>query len=271
MDRGRRRDVAVAVGILAAGAVVAALVGAGGWPGAPSGCVEAGDCYCELRHGGLVAQPVNTFSNLGFVAVGLGVLAFAGAGAGRRNRFTTDAAYRRTYGAVVISLGVASMVFHGTMTEWGGWADLVSMHLFVTFVLLYDLAVTWRRRTRWFLGSWTAANLVLGIALWLMDNGYGKYLFAALLVATVVVDLRVTRPPEAAVARDRRLLGAGLGVYLGGQVVWLLSRDGAPWCAPASLFQGHALWHLTGAATVALVYLYLSSEREHAPALEPAA
>jgi hypothetical protein len=268
VGRTRRRDVGIALAVLAVGAVIAGIVGAGGWPGAPSGCIEAGQCDCEVRRGGLVAQPVNTFSNLGFVIVGLWVLAAAGIRSSGPNRIANEPIYRRLFGGIAIFLGVGSMLFHATMTEWGGWADLVSIHLLVTFVLLYDLAVLARRSTRWFLRTWTTANVALGVVLWVMDNSTGKYVIGVLLVATVVVDLRVSRPSDGAVTRNRRLLGAALGVYLAGQVVWLLSGDGGPWCSPGSVAQGHALWHLTGAAAVALLYSYLAGETDSRRAVQ---
>ena len=102
--------------------------------------------------------------------------------------------------------------------------------------------------------------MILGIVLWVMDNGYGKFLFGALIVLTLAAKYRLARP-EAPVTRDHRWFWAALAVYGFGQVIWLLSRDGAPLCDPDSLLQGHALWHLTSAAAVLLVYRYLTSEQ----------
>jgi hypothetical protein len=237
-------------------------VGAGGWPGEPSGCIAVQDCYCEAFTGGIIEQPVNTLSNIGFVLVGLWILwtASQDRAQGGPSRMTREPVYGLLYGAVGVFIGIGSMYFHASMTEWGGWIDLVSMHLFITYLLLYDVVVLQNRSTAWFLRSFAVANVALGMVLWVMDNGYGKFLFGALIVVTMVAEYRLGRR-DAPVARDRRWFWAGLAVYGFGQVIWLLSRDGAPLCDPDSLLQGHALWHLTGAATVLLLYRYLRSEQ----------
>jgi hypothetical protein len=252
------------VGTGAALAVGLAL-GAGGWPGEPSGCIAVQDCYCEAFTGGIIEQPVNTLSNFGFVAVGMWILWRTSAARGKvaRTRIGREPIYGLLYGSIGVFLGIGSMYFHASMTEWGGWIDLLSMHLFISYLLLYDVVVLRHRSTTWFLRSFTAANTVLGVVLWVMDNGYGKFLFGALMVATLLFEVGLARSTSP-VTRDRRWFWAGLAVYGSGQVIWLLSRDGAPLCDPDSLLQGHALWHLTSAATVFLLYRYLTSEQQKA-------
>ena len=41
----------------------------------PDPCVGTNTCYCERLHAGMIKQPSNTWSNLGFVLVGLIMLA----------------------------------------------------------------------------------------------------------------------------------------------------------------------------------------------------
>ena len=259
---------AVAVGTTSATLALGLFLGSGGWPGEPSGCIAVQDCYCEAFTGGIIEQPVNTLSNFGFVLVGLWILwrTSRDRRPAIRSRMGQEPVYGLLYGAIGVFIGIGSMYFHASMKEWGGWIDLLSMHLFITYLLLYDVAVVRRRTTVWFLRSFAIANVVLGIVLWIMDNGYGKFVFGALIVLTLVAEYRLARP-DAPVMRERRWFWAGLAVYGIGQVIWLLSRDGAPLCDPDSLLQGHALWHLTSAAAVFLVYRYLTSERQRAPSV----
>ncbi|MDH3499665.1 MAG: ceramidase [Acidimicrobiia bacterium] len=257
-----RRDIAAAIVITAAILAGLAAIGNGGWPGEPSGCIEAGDCYCEAFTGGLVEQPANTFSNLGFVAVGLWVLTLAGRPAAGRNLIADDTRISRLYGWIAIGLGVGSMLFHGTMTEWGGWADLVSMYAFITFFLLYEVRTRRNAGAAWLLQIWIFANLVLATFQWFADNGIGKVVFAALIVGTLTANLRVVAPrsgPPRAL-RNQRLFWTGLAAYVVGNVIWMLSRTGGVLCEPDSILQGHAVWHLTSAAAVAVFFLYLRSE-----------
>lgn len=254
---GRRSDLVVAGALTAAALGAAAVVGAGGWPGEPSGCIAAGDCYCEAFTGGLIAQPVNTISNVAFLGVGMWVLRFA-------SRRRADNALARSpllvglYAGIAIFLGLGSILFHGAMTEWGGWADLVAMHMFITFFLLYELMVLWQRDVAWFVRTFTWLNIGLAALLWPINNGSGKYVFATIVALTIVVNRLVARRSG---PRDDRWFWAGLASYGAGNIIWALSRDGGPLCAPDSYLQGHALWHLAAAGAVALLFRYLWSEQ----------
>ncbi len=259
----RRRDFFVAAAATAVVLGVAALVGMGGWPGKPSGCLSAGDCSCEAFTGGLIEQPVNTATGIGFIAVGLWVLWSASRPAAQ-GRIVREPALARLYGAVAILLGIGSVLFHAAMTEWGGWTDLVAMHAFLTLFLLYEAATLWRRSTRWLLRTYAAVNLGLAVVLWIMDKGNGKFVFGTLLVITVVLNRAVLRPGHL-VRRDARWFWAGVGIYLGGNVIWLLSRSGGPLCRPGSLLQGHGLWHLAAALAVGCFFLYLTTEEIGVP------
>ena len=46
------------------------------WPGGADNCLVGGRdiCFCEAIGQGLIKQPWNTWTNLGFILVGLGIL-----------------------------------------------------------------------------------------------------------------------------------------------------------------------------------------------------
>jgi hypothetical protein len=71
--------------------LVIIIMGAAGWPGDRNTCYQStGHCYCEnidqahpersaiLDHPGMFAQPVNTWSNVGFMLIGLAMLWWIG-------------------------------------------------------------------------------------------------------------------------------------------------------------------------------------------------
>jgi hypothetical protein len=69
------------------------------------------------------------------------------------------------------------------------------------------------------------------------------------LVAWHEVARRVRRAPP---ARERRAVyRAALAAAAAGATCWWLGRTASPWCDPDSLLQGHAAWHLLGAAALA--------------------
>lgn len=238
-----------------------------GYPGGPDECIAMDDCYCEAIGPGMAAQPSNAWSNAGFVAIGLFVLADARrrAGAGRMAR---DPRAAWLYGAVAIFLGIGSFAFHGSMRAWGGYIDVLSMHAFIAFVLAYDLD----RVHRWSWGrfvTWFASLLaVFAILIAVVPPEHGKILFAGFVVLTLLVEAAVSYPalrPWSRVQLDPRRMPwfwTGLGLFVVANIVWNLSRTGGMWCDPESLLQGHALWHLLTAATVGAFYLYFRGEGE---------
>ena len=88
--------------------------------------------------------------NLGFVAIGLLVLADAGRRRRGTSRMVIDDRYVVLYGAVGIFLGLGSFAFHGSLRAWGGYVDVISMHAFLAFILAYDLARIHDKPWRWF-------------------------------------------------------------------------------------------------------------------------
>jgi hypothetical protein len=51
--------------------------------------------------------------------------------------------------------------------------------------------------------------------------------------------------------RARVAYRAALALAAAGAAGWWVGRTGSPWCDPDSLLQGHAAWHLLGAAALA--------------------
>ncbi len=138
--------------------------GAAGWPGEINTCYKnPGNCYCEnidqknpekssiLRNPGLFAQPVNTWTNVGFMFVGLLTLWWIGweRTTGRRspyhNRISDGTLFASLYGGFTVFLGPGSMFFHASMRLWAGWFDVMSMNFFLAFVPAYNAV----RRFQW--------------------------------------------------------------------------------------------------------------------------
>lgn len=261
----RYRDLWVGLAALLAVAALFYVLGTDGYPGGPDECIALGDCYCEAIQPGRVAQPANSWSNAGFVLAGLAVLAHL-----RRRGpalMAADPYYPRLYGALGVFLGVGSFAFHGTMRAWGGAADLVSMYAYVAFMVAYDLARIGEWRRPRFSTVFAALTAVPSLALVVVRPEYGKWLFAALVGAALVIEVAVSVPalrpwaPRPIDPARRPWFWAGLASFAAANAVWNVSHTGGPWCEPASLLQGHALWHLLSALAVWCFYLYFLSER----------
>lgn len=265
-----RREVLVGLLAVVAATLLFYVLGTDGYPGGPDECIALGDCYCEAIHDGRVAQPSNSWSNAGFVLAGLAVLAHL-----RRRGpglMASDPYYPRLYGALGIFLGLGSFAFHGTLRAWGGAADLISMYAYVAFMVAYDLARVGEWRRRRFTWVFAVVALAPSLALAVVPQQHGKWLFAGLVVAVLALEVAVSVPalrpwaPRPIDPARRPWFWAGLGSFVAANAVWNVSRTGGPWCDPGSLLQGHALWHLLSAVAVWCFYLYFLAERRPAGA-----
>ncbi len=229
-----------------------------GWPGAPHPCVAEADCYCEAARTGWIRQPANTWSCLAGVLVGLGIAASAGGGKDMTragpgaNRMRADPFYPALYACIVVYSGIGAAFFHASLTDWGGKLDMASMVLSFGFWLAYNVTRA-RDLTR---GRFLA--LFLGLAAVLLVprvvfGVLGLEIFAGLVAAVLVSEVLVARSP---LRIERRWLWIGLALYLPALLVWWLSLSGHPLCDPASLLQGHAVWHVITALSPAALYLY---------------
>jgi dihydroceramidase len=245
----------VLAGLLAVGfmAVLSAL--GPDWAAyAPASCT-ATRCFCELpRTGTLLLQPANTWSSFGYVLIGCLMLVQP---YGRDPGSALSALSARSLGVTSIIVGVGSGLLHGTLTLWGQFLDVLGMYLLGSFLLISAIA-RWR-------GFPDSAAITLYVALCaalvtalLTLPEVRRWLFAVLLILAIVTEMAFARPsrPNARVA-----------LYLGGLItmaiafgIWVLDQTGVL-CAPTSLIQGHAVWHLFGAASLWLTFSYYRSER----------
>ena len=221
---------------------------------APATCT-ATHCFCELpRIGALVLQPADSWSSYGYVFVGLLMIVLAG---GRDWVSALPPLAARTFGLTAIIVGLGSVLMHATLTLWGQFFDVLGMYLVGSFLLVRALA-RWRRipdnRAILIYVLLCAALVVVLIAM----PEVRRWLFAVLLITAILVELIFARPLRP---------GARIGFYLGGILakavaftIWILDQQGVV-CAPHSLWQGHAVWHLLGATSLWLSFSYYRSER----------
>lgn len=266
------RELLVAVGFSALVLIPFLLFVSAGWPGQENSCVtnrapgQANSCYCEefdrtdiLQNRPGVRQPFNTWSNLYALVTG-GIVAWfvyknrkSGAGG---NRMVSTNLYPLLYIAVVIFLGLGSMWFHGSMTQWGGVFDNLSMYTFTNFMIFYTLVRLTDNDKVFYIG-YPAATLLLTI---LAIAGVSSLILtiisvAAYLAAELIIWIGMPR-----VRNDLKsilkfwLTGvAAIGLAV---AVWLPSQTGGPLCLDTHMFQFHGLWHILAGVTAVLLYFY---------------
>ena len=94
--------------------------------------------WCERISAGAFREPINTLTNLGFMVAGLYIL-YTLTNETSFNDFSGLNKITILYGVAVVYLGPGSMMMHGTSTEWGGWADNLSMVMYIIIPWLYNI------------------------------------------------------------------------------------------------------------------------------------
>lgn len=223
----------------------------------PASCT-ATRCFCEApRTGMLLLQPANTWSSFGYVLIGSLMLALP---YDRDPDSALSGISGRTLGVTAIVVGVGSGLLHATLTLWGQFFDVLGMYLVGSFLLVSAIA-RWRRIPDGAAVVIYALMCLSLVTILIVAPEVRRWLFAVLLILAIVMEMVFAR---------RWRPGAKIAFYLWGLAataaafgIWVLDQDGVV-CAPHSLLQGHAVWHLLGAASLWLSFIYYRSERRHA-------
>jgi hypothetical protein len=226
--------------------------------------VGRGAQFCEVSDGPL-NQPVNTLSNLGFVAVGLVIAARAG----RLGGLGVSTMARRpvlalALACLVVLLGPASMAMHATGTELGGHLDMLSMYLVAAF------AVAYAAMRRWDLGPVSLAATYVAVVVACELAGLytrqipvvhfaGNLAFGVFLLVAIVLERSIAG--TRGLHLDHRWLGASVGSLALAFAVWNTAVSGSTLCFPHSLYQGHGVWHLLCALSAYCLFRLYVSEK----------
>lgn len=220
----------------------------------PASCT-ATRCFCELpRTASLIVQPANSLSSFAYVFAGLLMIILAQRD-GWKSRFHPLAA--SYFGLTAVIVGLGSVLLHATLTLWGQFFDVAGMYLVSGFMVVSAVA-RWRRLS--------AETAIIGylvligsllLALYLLPDAR-RWLFAVVLLAAIILELGFARPRRPRVRVSYYL--AGIAIKALAFTIWNLDQHGTL-CEPDSPFQGHALWHIMGAASLWLTFCYYRSER----------
>ena len=221
---------------------------------APATCTET-RCFCEMpRAGGLLLQPANSLSSFGYVFAGLLMILVAQS----RDWISAFPPLAATIlGGAAIIVGIGSVLLHATLTLWGQFFDVLGMYLVSGFFLVSALA-KWRNiPDRRAMIYYVLLCAVLVAILYALPE-VRRWLFAVVLLIAIIVELVFARPLRPQVRTGYYV--AGLIANIVAFTIWNLDQNGQL-CAPGSVLQGHAIWHLLGAVALWFAFLYYRSER----------
>jgi Ceramidase len=221
---------------------------------APANCT-ATRCFCEWpRAGSLIVQPANSWSSYGYAFAGF-LMILQSQGRGWVSGFHKHAA--AYFGITAIFVGLGSVLLHATLTLWGQFFDVMGMYLVSGFMLVSAIA-RWRN-----MSMRSSALLYLVVVGGLLTLLYlvpevRRSLFAVVLLAAIGFEMILARPLRCNVRVSYYLIG--IAVKAVAFTIWNLDQHGVV-CSPESLLQGHAVWHLLGATSLWLTFLYYHSEQ----------
>lgn len=219
----------------------------------PATCLTDG-CFCEaVSETQSIRQPSNTMSSLAFAGVGIWVLAQA-IWATRRTTFGRP--YQIVFGLSAVMIGVGSAFYHASMTFVGQFFDIFGMYLLTSLMWVYALQRVGGCATGLAGLGYVLVNLGL-TAIQLTIPETRRFVFALVLVLALMSEALVWRRVRP--ARLYPWFWGGLLTFGLAYFVWTLDESGV-WCDPTSWIQGHALWHILGAAAVYALWRWYMSE-----------
>lgn len=222
--------------------------------------------FCERARDGLIKQPSNTFSNVGFIIIGiyLGWIAYKN-DFPTKNKMTQTLFYPVMFSSIVVFIGPGSMAMHATNGEYGGFTDLFSMFLLSSFTFSYAFVRCFKLSKSVFLAIWIISVVFCSWIFWQPFNKTSWLLdastasFASFLILSAVLEM-INKYIKG------NIIKASLGylaifTMLFAFFIWNLSRtQDSWWCNPDSLIQGHAVWHLLCALAALFLFKFYASE-----------
>jgi len=192
-------------------------------------------CFCEAVRATGIRQPSNSASSLAFVLVAVLVIV-------RGSNKTIAALFALT----LTFVGIGSAYFHATLSFTGQFFDVLGMYLVATLALLMSIRRTRRLGTALLISAYVSMNALLAIILYTAPE-WRRWIFGALLAGIIWAELkdRESRKPY---------LIRAIAIMTVAFIVWVIDFSRIA-CAPTSIVQGHAIWHILGA--LASWYLYL--------------
>lgn len=224
--------------------------------------------YCEIHHDGLFLEPINTWSNLGFIIVGL-IIAWqmmSGTFKMNINVLTQSDFISIFFSSMVVFLGPGSMMMHATYTSLGVEFDVLSEYLLCGFLVAYSTQRLFHMGVKYFVSIFLLIIAICeSVSRWKIYlpviGGIPNILVAVFLVLFAIPEIFIVFVRHSNIRK--RWIFAACITLVTAFLIWYFSDTGRPLCSPTSWFQGHAVWHLLDALAVYFLFRYFISENNN--------
>ncbi|MBK6274407.1 MAG: ceramidase domain-containing protein [Saprospirales bacterium] len=234
------------------------------WFGVANG---TGAVFCEASRNTLFIQPVNSFSNIGFVLSGLYcAYLISNSTEIKNNFFYAHPFIAKFYCIITVLLGPCSMAMHATETSLGGLFDMNSMYLFAAFMFSYAITRFYKLSNLLFTFIYILIIVLCNIAgqyrtVFGVDFYAGSAAFGLVCVLGMLFELLNFKKNKIDIHFKYAVLCSVSFLLAFG--VWHFGKNGHCFCNPTSWFQWHGVWHLLcGLSTYFLFRYYISEDLE---------
>ncbi len=244
------------------------------WDGLKMAGGNALDFCEENRWDKIVVQPANTWSNLGFLIVGLfifitGINDFRIKKTKGRNSIHNLLAQYPVFSFLIglscIYLFWGSFIYHASVRYFPQKMDITSMYFLTVSLLAFSFF-----RSRFLdkdnkrnnILPWVVALVIIANAIifaFIMEINV-NLLFPFFIIAVFIANLIYTTKNNKAKSIARTTLYLSFGVMVVSFIMWILDKEDIM-CNSGSFFQGHAIWHLLNAFSILLIYVHYRSDR----------
>ncbi len=225
----------------------------------PADCMPY-HCFCEAIGSGLIRQPINAYTNIAYVLVGIIILVYLSRTKRHfKQRSPISDLPRKLFilfGIACIAVGIGSFIYHASFIFLGEELDDDSMYLIGSFMLFFELAHHRKITTRQFILYYIVLNLLLEALIFFLPVVRGG-VFALLVIASIILVERSIR--KQIVISQRRQFYTAIGLFGVAYFIWILDKTHLL-CYPHSLYQGHAVWHLVSAVAALMYFVYMDKE-----------
>ncbi len=208
--------------------------------------------WCEPALCQWVAEPANTWSNLAFVVVAVGLYVHTRGMPERTLRFFAPAAFW---------VGITSLVYHASITFATQVLDFFGMYFFFVLILVLNLIrMGALRRERLFVTLWPliGALTLLTVVVAKLELPV-QAIIAVLLAAAIATEVIASRRDPA--PQSHRWFVLAL-VTIGVAGTFSALDVTRTWCVPENkVLHGHALWHVFSALALLWSYVHYRQYR----------
>lgn len=201
--------------------------------------------WCEPTTCSIINEPINTWSNMGLVIVGLIVF------------FKFKDRLPKQFGLAVFVMGVLSFIYHASNNFLTQYIDFVGMFTVMSFLAAVTTVRFFSIRENLFY-SWYwfffSAHAVLFMIFHITKIPV-QFIMYINLIPIIILELYISFQHK--IGSKQKFFFVGVGLTILAQIVAVLDIKRI-YCNPEGWIHGHALWHLIGAVAAYFLALHVS-------------